>query len=125
AHTDAVGDGGHAEHLGLGAGRLERGHRAVHERLYARVAGIHGRVAVGDADDGLLEIAVAEAHGAEHRAVGGAGGAASDELAALVEGHGGTSVTTTYNLPVILAAIGNFAAAPPSKSSCSYIPTSI
>ena len=44
--------------------------RAVDERLDAGVARVHGRVAVGDADDGLVEIAVAETDRAQHRAVG-------------------------------------------------------
>ena len=73
------------------------------ERLDAGVARIHGRVAVGDADDGLVEIAVAEADRAQHRAVGRARDALGDQLAALVERHGGTPEAATYNEGVILA----------------------
>ena len=43
--------------------------------------GIHRAVAVGDADDRLVEIVVAEADGAQHRAVGRAGDAVGDESA--------------------------------------------
>ena len=55
---------------GMAPACFERRHRAVDERLDAGVARVHGRVAVGDADDRLLEIAVAEADRAQHRAVG-------------------------------------------------------
>ena len=83
---------GNAEHLRHRARLLERGHRAVDERLDAGVARIHRAVAVGDADDRLLEIAVAETDGAQHGAVGRAGDALSDEPGAAVVGHGGTPI---------------------------------
>ena len=90
AHADAVGDGGHAEHLRHRAGFVQRGHRAVDQRLDAGVARIHRAVAVGDADDGLVEIGVAEADGAQHRAVGRAGDALRDQPGAAIGGwHGG------------------------------------
>ena len=87
AHADTVGDGGHAEYLRFGSGGFERRHGAVHQRLDARIAGIHGRMAVGDADDGLAEIAVAKADGAQHGAVGRAGYARGDETASAVIRH--------------------------------------
>ena len=59
-------------------------HRAIDQRLDAGVARIHRAVAVGDADDRLLEIAVAEADGAQHRAVGRAGDALRDQAGAAV-----------------------------------------
>ena len=93
AHADAVGDGRHAEHLRHRAGRLERGHRAVDQRLDAGVARVHRRVAVRHADDGLVEVAVGEADGAEHRAVGRPGDAVRDEAGASVERHGVVSVS--------------------------------
>ena len=52
--------------------------------------GIHRAVAVGDADDRLVEIAVAESDGAQHRAIGRAGDALRDELGAAVVRHGRT-----------------------------------
>ena len=80
AHADAVGDGRHAEHLRHRARFLQRRHRAVDERLDAGVARIHRAVAIGDADDRLLEIAVAKTDGAQHRAIGRAGDTLRDEL---------------------------------------------
>src|ERR1700682_2741753 len=56
----------------------DSGDRVADQRLYTRVARIHRRVAVGDADDRLFEIAVAEANGAQHGAVGRAGDAVRD-----------------------------------------------
>jgi hypothetical protein len=79
SHADAVGDRGKAEHLRLGARGLERGHGAVHQRLDARIAGIHRGVAVGHADDRLVEVAVLEAHGAQHGAIGRARHALGDQ----------------------------------------------
>ena len=55
---------------------------------------LHGfmcRVAVGDADDRLLEIAVAEADGAQHRAVGRARDALGDEWLRLLSAIGMSS----------------------------------
>jgi hypothetical protein len=48
-------------------------------------------VTVRNADDGFHEIAIAEAHSAQHRAVGRACDALRDELAAFVERHGEAS----------------------------------
>jgi hypothetical protein len=59
----------------------------VDDRLDARVAGIEGGVPVRDADDRLVEIAVAEADRAQHRAVGRARRALGDELASPVVSH--------------------------------------
>ena len=64
---------------GIAPAALQRVHRAVDERLDAGIARIHRRVPVGHADDRLLEIAVAEADGAQHRAVGRAGDAVGDQ----------------------------------------------
>ena len=89
AHADAVGHGRHAEHLRHRAGFLQRRHRPVDQRLDAGVARIHRAVAVGHADDRLLEIAVAEPHGAQHRAIRGAGDALRDQFGAAVERHAG------------------------------------
>ena len=61
---------------GIAPASLQRRHGAVHQRLDAGVAGVHGGVAVGHADDRLVEVAVGEAHRAQHRAVGRAGHAA-------------------------------------------------
>ena len=72
---------------GMAPAASQRRHRAVDQRLDAGVARIHGRMAVGDADDRLVEIAVAEADGAQHRAVGRAGDALGDELTASIERH--------------------------------------
>ena len=74
---------------GIAPASFERGHRAVDQRLDAGVARIHRRVAVGHADDRLVEVAVAEADGAQHRAVGRAGDALRDESGAAVERHAG------------------------------------
>ncbi len=72
---------------GIAPARLERRHRAVDQRLDAGVARIHRAVAVGDADDRLVEIGIAETDGAQHRAVGRAGDALGDDAAAAVAGH--------------------------------------
>ena len=87
AHADAVGNGGNAEYLRLRAFGLERRHGAVHQRLDACIAGVHGRMAVGHADDGLAEIAVAKSDGAQHGAVGRAGHALGDQAASAVIRH--------------------------------------
>ena len=59
------------------------------EHVEARVAGRDRAVAVGDPDDRLAEVGVAEADGAEHGAVGRALDAGGDRGAAEVGGHGG------------------------------------
>ena len=87
AHADAVGHRGEAENLRHRALVLQRRHRAIDEGLNAGIAGVHRAVAVRDADDGLLEIVVAEAHGAQHRAVGRAGDALRDQFGAPVVSH--------------------------------------
>jgi hypothetical protein len=61
AHADSVGHGWKAEDLGHRAGLLQRCYRALDQRLDAGIAGIHRAVAVGHADDRLVEISVAEA----------------------------------------------------------------
>jgi hypothetical protein len=94
AHADPVGDGGHAEHLRHRAGFLQRQHRPVDQGLDARVAGIHSAVAVRNAYDRLVEVAVAETDGAQHRAIRRAGDALRDELRAAVVRHGETPVET-------------------------------
>ena len=53
------------------------------------IAGGDGAVAVGDADDRLAEVGVAEADRAEHGAVGRALDALGDGAAAEFVGHGG------------------------------------
>ena len=72
---------------GIAAGLLERGHRRVGQRLQAGVAGRDRRVAVGDADHRLVEVAVLVADGAQHRAVGRARDALGDDATAAVVGH--------------------------------------
>ena len=74
---------------GIAPASRERRHGAIDERLDAGIARIHRRMAVGDADDRLLEIAVAETDRAQHRAVGRARDALRDEMAAFVERHRG------------------------------------
>ncbi len=59
----------------------------VGERLEARVAGVERRVAVGEADEGLLEVLVLVADGAQHRAVGRARVALGDRGGAVLVGH--------------------------------------
>ena len=73
---------------GIAPASRERRHRAIDQRLDAGVARIHRAVAVGDADDRLLEIVVAEADGAQHRAVRRAGDALRDQSGAAIGGHG-------------------------------------
>jgi Ca-activated chloride channel family protein len=58
------------------------------QRLDACIAGVHRRVAIRHAHDRLVEIAVAEADGAQHRAVGRAGDALRDQPGATVVRHG-------------------------------------
>ena len=69
-----------AAHRGLGAAR---------ELVEARVARRDGAVAVGDADDRLAEVAVAEADRAQHGAVGRALHAGGDRVASETGRHGG------------------------------------
>ena len=86
AHGHAVRDSGRAEDLGVAAGFFNAGNRRVSQLLQAGVAGGDGAVAVGHADHGLLEVCRFVAHGVVHRAVGCAGGAFGDVLAAAVDG---------------------------------------
>ena len=87
AHADAVGDGRHAEHLRHRTGGLQRSDGAIDQWLDAGIAGVHRRVAVSDADDGFVEVAVTESHGAQHGPVGGARNTGGDQLAAFIERH--------------------------------------
>ena len=89
AHADAVGDGRHAEHLR---------HRArARQRRPSRGRPAAGcRRCTGSSSSGrwrrrrsAVEIVVAEADGAQHRAVRGARDAVGDEAGATVERHGG------------------------------------
>jgi hypothetical protein len=87
-HADTVGDGGDAKrlrHRTLGA---QHGHGPIHQRLDASVAGVHVGVAVGDADDGFLEVLVAESDRTQHRAIGRTRDAVGDESGTPVVGHG-------------------------------------
>ena len=81
AHGDAVADGDGAEDLRHGFGLAQRFRGARGQIVQAGVAGSDGAVAVGDADDGLVEIAVAESDRAQHGAVGSALDALGDEAA--------------------------------------------
>ncbi len=84
AHGDAVAHGDGAEDLRHGL-RLAQGfHGRCGQIVQAGIAGGDGAVAVGDADDGLIEIGVAKAHRAKHRAVGSAFDALGDYLASCV-----------------------------------------
>ena len=73
AHGDAVAHGDGAEHLRHGLRHSRRASPARWARSFkSGVAGRNGAVAVGDADDGLIEIAVAKSYRAQHGAIGGA-----------------------------------------------------
>ena len=74
-------------------------HRPVGQGADPHVAG--GEVAVGvrHPDDGLVEVAVAEAHGAQHRAVGGPLVALGDGAAAAGVGHCSSSVPSILIRP--------------------------
>src|SRR5204863_7767587 len=79
AHADAVGHRRETEDLRLRAGCGQRRHRAVDQRLDPGIAGIHRAVAVGHADDRLVEIAIGETYGTEHRSVWRAGDSLRDD----------------------------------------------
>src|SRR5690606_15732958 len=70
SHRHAVGDGGNTEHLGVGAGRLDRHRGGVSERLKSRVAGRDRRVAVGNPDHRLAEVLASIAERPKHRSIG-------------------------------------------------------
>ena len=63
--------------------RMARSARSFRPALHGR----DGAVAVGDADDGLVEIAVAEADRAQHGAIGSALDALGDQFAAFIGAH--------------------------------------
>ncbi len=86
---DAVAHRDGAEDLRHGARGAHGLLRRVGQLVEAGVAGGDGAVRVGDADDGLPEIVVAEPHGAKHGTVGGALDALGDGGAFEVVGHGG------------------------------------
>ena len=73
---------------GMRAGGAHRRLGPVREHVEAGIARRDRAVAVGDPDDRLAEVAVAEADGAEHGAVGGALDAGGDCVAAEGVGHG-------------------------------------
>ena len=77
---------------GMAPGLAQRVHGAVDQRLDAGIAGIHVGMAVGHADDRLLEIAILEVDRAQHRAVGRAGHARGDQFAAPVVCHAVSSL---------------------------------
>src|SRR6201987_1825776 len=58
------------------------------EFVQSGVARSDGAIAIGDSDDGLVEIEIAEPHSAEHCAVRSALDAASDRFASVVQAHG-------------------------------------
>ena len=66
---------------------ITRRHRAVNERLDSRVAWIHRGMAIGDADNGFVEIPILESDRAQHGAVGRARDALGDQAAAAVVCH--------------------------------------
>ena len=77
-----------AEDLGVAAGGLDAFDGRVGELLQARVARRDGRVAVGDADHRLLEVAFLVAEGVVHRPVRRALDAFGDVPGAAVDWHG-------------------------------------
>ena len=88
AHGNAVRDGDGAEQLRHDARLAQCPFGARGQGVQAHVAGGDGAEAVGDAHHRLVEIAILEAHGAQHGAIGGALGALSDDAAAFVVRHG-------------------------------------
>jgi len=90
-HADAIGDGGGAKDLGVGASRLQRGHGRISERLQAAVAGRDGRMAVGDTHHGLVKVLFLVTHGVVHGTVGRTGHPLGDIFGAIVVGHVGQS----------------------------------
>ena len=89
AHRHAVADRRRAEDLRVAAGLLDAGDGGVGELLQAGVAGRDRRVAVGDADHRLGEVALLVAHGVVHRAVRRARHAFGDVAGAAVDRHRG------------------------------------
>ena len=70
AHGDSITHGDGSEHLGHASGLPGCFLSPLGEVVQPHIAGGDGAVAVGDAQDGLAEIAVTKAHGAQHGAVG-------------------------------------------------------
>ena len=87
AHRNSVAHRDGAENLRHGLGIAENAHGALREIIQARVARRHGAVAIGNADDGLVEIVVAEANGAQHRAIRRALHSVGDQLASFIHTH--------------------------------------
>ena len=69
AHRDAIAHGDRAEHLRHRTGQQGRLLGAAGQVVEPHVARGDGAVAVGNADDRLVEIVVAETHGPQHGAV--------------------------------------------------------
>ena len=78
AHRDAVGNGDGAENHRFPAGRVGALGGFGGQAVDVHVAGGDHGPGRGDADDGLLEVGVVEAHRPEHRSAGGAIGAIDD-----------------------------------------------
>src|SRR2546422_10370274 len=95
AHRDAVAHGDRAKGLRHRPGGLECCLRAPGQPVQPHVAGRDGAVGIGDAHDGLLEVAIPEPHGAEHRAVGSALHSFRDGAAAQVPAHGNKLTANT------------------------------
>src|SRR5262249_14159744 len=72
AHGDAIADGDGAEGLRHGLRLAHGGDGALGQIVETGVAGRDGAVAVGNADDRLVEVLVAKPDGAKHGAVGSA-----------------------------------------------------
>ena len=91
AHGDAVAHRDGAENLRHGSRFVQRMHGAFRQIIEPGVARSDGAVAVGYGDDRLIEIAVAEAHCAQHRAIGSPFEAFGNEPASSVESGRGIS----------------------------------
>ena len=72
---------------GIAPGASHRGLGALRERVEADIAGRDRAVAVGDADDRLVEIVVAKPDRAQHRAIGRALHAFGYQFAAQIFSH--------------------------------------
>jgi hypothetical protein len=88
AHRDTVTHGDGAEHLRHAPAGPDGGVGATGQHIEPGVAGRDRAVAIRDAHNGLGEVAIAESHGAKHRAVRGALVTLGDGLAVLIERHG-------------------------------------
>ena len=69
-HGDSITHGDGSEHLWHASGLPGRFLSSFGQVVQPHIAGGDGAVAVGDAQDGLAEIAVSKAHGPQHGAVG-------------------------------------------------------